>query len=612
MLLLILGTALALRVYGIAWDGGYLFHPDERQIMFVVDALSFPWPPDWSVLLSPESPWNPHFFAYGSFPIYLLRIATGIVAQFKGDFRVLRQGYLLGRALSALFDVGTVYLTYRLGRKLYGKAVGLLSGGLLACAVLHIQLSHFYTVDTLLVFFVVWTVSLCVDLSRLPSWSIALPLGSVYGLALATKVSAAPLMVPISLAWVFVALRHSENVEGEVWRGRGRWFKALGGLVLTSVIALVVFVFCEPYAVLDIRSFLVDIMEEGYMARVGAGIPYTKQYIGTRAYVYPLRQTVVWAVGVPLGIAGFGGALAVLGKTVKEIAKGQWACAAEGFLPLSWGLVYFGIVGSFHTKFLRYMLPIIPFLCMWAAWLLVSVLRVPGIRRRIRNAVGVGVFILVLVPTVLYALAFMNVYRETHPWIQETAWLCRNVPPGSQIMVEHWDDPLPLVQGQGDLDCHGDYRISVFPAYHVDDEEKLATLLYRLETSDYIVLSTNRLYNTIPRLPDRYPLTSRYYELLLGEELGYELVHYVAVYPRLFGANLMNDTFSDPDLPKPHLLAQQETARCSLNLGRADESFTVYDHPKPLIFKNTGHLSREALLAQFGDIVEEFSEDAGE
>lgn len=599
--LLVLGVALVLRLYGMVWDGGYFFHPDERQIMFVTEALSFPWPPDWSVLFSPQSPWNPRFFAYGSFPIYLLRIAAGVVRQFKDDFVLLREGYLLGRALSALFAVGTVYLIYRLGKKIYDRVVGLLSAGLLAFTVLHIQLSHFYTVDTLLCFFVVLTILQCVDLFRQPSWGAALPLGAAWGLALATKVSAAPLIIPITLAWFFVILSPHGETNGGAWRGR--WFKALGGLVLTGLLAMVTFVLCQPYAVIDARSFLVDVIEEGYMARIGAGIPYTKQYIGTPSYLYPLRQTVVWAMGVPLGIVGFGGALVALGGTTWKALRGHWGHVAERAFPLGWVFVYFGIVGSFHTKFLRYMLPIIPFLCMWAAWFMVNLLRVTSEHRVIRG-MGIALLFVVSMSTILYALAFMNVYRETHPWIQATDWLCRNVPSGSQIMVEHWDDPLPISHGRGRLDCRGDYERTVFPAYDADDEEKVDALLYKLETSDYIVLSSHRLYNTIPRLSDHYPFTSRYYELLFEEELGYELVHYVAVYPRLFGVNLVSDNFSDPELAKPELLARQRAERCGVNLGRADESFTVYDHPKPLIFKNTGRLSREALLTRFGDVAQ--------
>jgi hypothetical protein len=137
--------------------------------------------------------------------------------------------------------------------------------------------------------------------------------------------------------------------------------------------------------------------------------------------------------------------------------------------------------------------------------------------------------------------------------------------------------------------------------YDPDTVHKLETLLDAIESSDYIVLSSNRLYNTIPRLPDRYPLSSRYYELLLGERLGFELVYYKAVYPRVFGIDLVNDTFSDPDLPQPRLLMEGEAARRSINLGRADESFTVYDHPKPLVFEKTRQISRAALLELFGE-----------
>jgi len=135
--------------------------------------------------------------------------------------------------------------------------------------------------------------------------------------------------------------------------------------------------------------------------------------------------------------------------------------------------------------------------------------------------------------------------------------------------------------------------------------DKLDALLRAIQDSDYIILSSNRLYNTIPRLPERYPVTSRYYELLLGEELGFEMVYYAAVYPRVFGVDLVNDTFSDPDLPQPRLLAQREATRQAINLGRADESYSVYDHPKPLVFKKTRQLSRETLLGLFRDAIAE-------
>ena len=72
-----------------------------------------------------------------------------------------------------------------------------------------------------------------------------------------------------------------------------------------------------------------------------------------------------------------------------------------------------------------------------------------------------------------------------------------------------------------------------------DDAAKLEHILQSLQSNDYIVLSSNRLYNTIPRLPQRYPLTSRYYELLMGERLGFELVYYAESDPELFGVRIV-------------------------------------------------------------------------
>jgi YYY domain-containing protein len=47
------------------------------------------------------------------------------------------------------------------------------------------------------------------------------------------------------------------------------------------------------------------------------------------------------------------------------------------------------------------------------------------------------------------------------------------------------------------------------------------------------------------------------------------------------------------------LLANYQPSPLVLNLGRADESFTVYDHPKPLVFQKAQQLSAEELRALF-------------
>ena len=612
-MVLILALALFLRLYNISWDNGYLFHPDERQILVVTEGISFPWPPDASLLLSPQSPLNPHFFAYGSLPIYLLRACASLAGLFNPALATLNDSsYIVGRVLSALFDLGSIYLLYRLGRKLYDPWVGVLAAALLALTVLHIQLSHFYAVDTVLAFLVLLTVTLAAGLAQRPTARRGLGVGVAWGMALATKVSAAPLFVPIALAWLLGTW--AAQGKGE---GGGKAIRAIQGMMITGLAALVTFVAFEPYALLDVVTFVVDVAHEGAMVRGVADVPYTRQFIGTLPYLYPIQQAITWSMGIPLGLAGFGAGIAALVQGLAVLLKGRWQRARQVtpggalWMPLSWSITYFALTGSFHTKFLRYMLPIIPFLVLWAAWALLAAVRLT--RRSYSNVrasriahfalriVSHAALIVVLLGTGLYALAYLNIYAQTHPWIQATAWICQNLPRPSRILGEHWDDPLPLLQATGDLRCYRQHEVTEFAAYGPDDTRKLGELLRALEDNDYIILSSNRLYNAIPRLPRRYPLTSRYYQLLMGERLGYDLVYYAAVYPRLLGVDLRDDTFVDPVLPRPRLLAEGEAGGLHLSLGRADESYSVYDHPMPLVFRKTRQLSRQELLGLFGD-----------
>jgi hypothetical protein len=58
---------------------------------------------------------------------------------------------------------------------------------------------------------------------------------------------------------------------------------------------------------------------------------------------------------------------------------------------------------------------------------------------------------------------------------------------------------------------------------------------------------------------------------------------------------LKDDTLSRPGLPSPGSLEEWRPSRVTLNLGPADESYTVYDHPLVLIFENRDRLSAAEL-----------------
>ena len=76
-----------------------------------------------------------------------------------------------------------------------------------------------------------------------------------------------------------------------------------------------------------------------------------------------------------------------------------------------------------------------------------------------------------------------------------------------------------------------------------------------------------------------------YYHSLFNEELGYKLVKHESNYLKLGGITLFEDTFNRANLPNP--IDSESSGK--INVGFADESFSVYDHPKVLIFKNVGN-----------------------
>ena len=528
---------LALRLYGLNWDQGNNFHPDERQILFRVTALS--WPGSLAQFLDPvNSPLNPHFFAYGSFPLYLLAIIGNVLSHFSPDVTSLAHLTLVGRVLSALFDCGTILLTGWLGLLLaddvtpdrrYAWSLALLSAALVTFTPLQLQLSHFYAVDTLLLFFTMLTVLASVKLAQTDAfvrWSLIA--GLAYGLALATKFSAAPLMIPIVTA---LLLR---------WYKRGL-FSSLLSLCLIICSTALTFLIAMPYALLDRTNFVQQLSDQGDLARGLLDLPYVRQFAGTVPYLYEAQNMLLWGMGVMLGLAAFAGLL--------WLCWGVWRRGGLLWLViLSWVVVYGAITGSFYVKFMRYMLPIYPFLTLIAAALLLALLRWgravdQRLLRRVASVLAMLAMILVLFGTAFQGLALLNVYSQPNTRIQASQWIYSHVKAGSVLEYEQWDDPLPVAVGQHTPDMYqqatyadaSGQQQTGLDLYGDDTTDKARQLADLLPTIDAITMATDRLDKSIPRLPFRYPLTIHYYQLLFSGQLGFHLAAQFENHPNLLG-----------------------------------------------------------------------------
>ena len=606
--------AAALRFYGLNWDEGFNYtpHPDERAILMKVMELS-PVQEMNSFFDKDSSSLNPKWFAYGSFPLYLLKFTYAISSQL--DFFEQYDIRTIGRFISGAADLVTLGLVYLIGKRLSGKFVGVVAASLLAVSVISIQNSHFYTVDSLLTLFITASLYLAVEFTKTGKNRYLVLTGAMIGFALGCKVSAFPICFsPIAAMYVVFLTNKTKGSHlslKDIFMPLAYCFSC----------AFLVLVIIQPYMLLDWVKYKTDILEQAEVVWRIRDYPYTRQYIETTPYIYQGLQLIKWGLGVPLGVFVIFGLLGqFVGKMRIKIniiyvfaaiifpaflctnipyPYGQFFGLGVAFLSLlvffhfrkgynksllvvlAWLVPYLIVTGALEAKFLRYLLPAIPALivisCVWAKdwfsnWTFT--------RKKGKLVPGLFFGLLFLI-TLFQALAFVSIYGEKHTAVRASEWINENVDSGSILIKEHWEESIPEMYK---------YEIKELQLYEDDTKEKIEKVSNILSSGHYLILFSNRLYGTIPRLSERYPITSGYYQALFKEQLGYSLVKEASQtqYPEIFGISFINDTYSKPNL----MLATPEVYKGKVvNLGYLDESLTVYDHPKVLIFKNTGNLN---------------------
>jgi hypothetical protein len=334
--------------------------------------------------------------------------------------------------------------------------------------------------------------------------------------------------------------------------------------------ALLAFTFTNPFALLSLPTFWRNVTEQGAIARGMVDVPYTRQFHGTWPYVYPVVQQLCWGMGLPLGLAAFGGLAAGVWQAVRRPPRrSEWVL-------LAWVVPGFAFTGALYAKYPRYLLPLTPVLAVYGARLVGDVGRWWGASKRVEEGHAAAYCLIVgflLVSTLLHCLALVSIYRSPHPWLVASEWFTEHVAQGAVVTIEQWDHPLPL-DGTA-------YDVRALPVFNEDTPEKWATMDAMLAEADYVVIASQRGYATLARWPERYPRTARYYRSLFEGELGFEPVACFGRHPRLGPLAVVDDPAAGLGFSLPELC--QPEAPALLRMGRLDESFVVYDHPQVII-----------------------------
>ncbi|MBI4549766.1 MAG: glycosyltransferase family 39 protein [Candidatus Omnitrophica bacterium] len=353
LLFAVLLLALGLRLWGIGFGLPEQFHADEPVV--VHHALAYG-----------TGDLNPHFFNIPPLVSYLLAACYGFfylaasaagkigsIAEFEGlFFRDPSWFYLIGRAvLGALAGTANVWILYRLLRKHFSKAHGLLAAFFLAAAFLHVRDSHYIYADIPLLvvltacFYPIWGF---LETGRLRS---CLGFGALAGTAVALKYNGVFIFVPF-LAAFFLRTAFGGGAE----KGRS---SELGdpGPYAAALLAALVFSLLNPYAVLDGRFFLSEIAEQA-RAQGFTGFDHHLLYSLNGGLEFGLFAMAVSGLMISVWTALW---------RIKRTPQDDRRMTAAAFV-----VAYYFVIVFRGQHYDRYVLPLVPFLCFFAADLLVS------------------------------------------------------------------------------------------------------------------------------------------------------------------------------------------------------------------------------------------------
>jgi len=550
VLTLIIVIGFLLRIVGLNWDQGQHLHPDERFLTMVSSTISLP-KTIGEYFNTNVSNFNPNnngfdFYVYGTFPLLITKVFARIFNLNSYD-----QIFLIGRFLSAFFDSLTIFLIYLISQKVFQKnKPALISSFLYAICIFPIQQSHFFTVDATTVFLFILSIYLLISKKNILS-------GLFFGIALASKTSIS-IVLPFFFLYIFF---QNKNL-----------LKNIFPCLCFGVFFFIAFRLFQPYAFDGLTKlspkFISSIQEAHQMITGEIDYPPNVQWQHTIPFIHSISNLFFIGLGSITSLFFIISIFKFL-KNKKNLKN--WSA----ILLLTIILTIFIYHSSLLAQYMRYLYPIYPLLIIFAG--LVFSNSFPKI---LKILFFVNIFI---------TFAFMNIYLFPHSRYQASEWICQNVSTDRKLSSEIWDDSLPINSSS----CFSKlYQHQELSLYDTESNEKWQKINQQLNQIDYLILSSNRLWGSISKDSQKYPITSVFYQNLFDRKTEYKLIKKIYSYPGFYLPFIKKCILIGPS-NYPYKEAKNyffEIDNKCLYPGiyfrddLAQESFTVYDHPKVIIF----------------------------
>jgi 4-amino-4-deoxy-L-arabinose transferase-like glycosyltransferase len=455
VILLIVLLTFFTRFIGLNWGNGYYFHPDESNMAIALSGLK-------------SADLNPHFFAYGQFPLYLGYFTLKLI-NVPNDFS---NSVFILRFWSALFSVLVIPIIYLISKKIFTSQYSLLVVFLIIFNPGLIQLAHFGTTESMLILIFLLNLFLSQKIFDQPKkYNLYIFAGIFTGIGLASKISSLIFIGPILLV-AFVNFLKSSFRSSYILK-----------IFLLIFFTTTFYLILSPYNYLSQSDFLSSLNYETNVATGSLKVFYTTQFLNTSPYLFQFTNIFPYTSGLPVYILAFAGFLLFL-KNYKTNHKKYWLSI---LFPV---LVYFTYFGQLYAKWTRFVSPVFFIFPIFAVYLL-SKITVPVIR-----------YLLIII-CCLPGIYFMNLYL--HPDIRLTAsrWIFANISSNFQILSESGNVVnLPLGNPA--------YQINNYDFYNNYDPTTLSVVL---ASSDYILIPSRRVFKN-------YHLG--YYQHLFDGSLGFK------------------------------------------------------------------------------------------
>jgi hypothetical protein len=407
-LAVILLTGLGLRLWGVAQGLPYAYNSDEAD-HFVPHAIR----------MFQEGTLNPHYFANPPAFTYLLHYlfavwwggAHGAVREYALHPTAV---YTLARIAAALLGTVALWLLYATGARLFNRAVGLLAAAIEAVAFLPVFYAHLALNDAPTLAPLTLSLLGTAGVLRKGRLRDHLLAGIGLGLACATKYTAGIVLVPLLVA---VLARYLDA-------GPAALARALLGLALAALFALLAFLIANPYALLDYASFHAELVHQSTLSSESQGKLGAPKEGGLVYYLW----SFTWGLGWGPSLAALGGAVAV------------WRHERRlGWLLVPAALLFLAFMGLQGRYFGRWLMPIFPVACLLAAYFVVAMIgwcgRALGLQA-LRGALA-GLFVVALmIQGLVYSVHSGMVLSRTDTRTLTRDWMLAHIPAGAKIVAE--------------------------------------------------------------------------------------------------------------------------------------------------------------------------------